>query len=186
MSRIGLKPIALPAGVTLEVNGNVAIVKGSKGEVSVHIPSDVSVEVADGVAHVNLNANENNMRQAQKDHGTTAANLTNAVKGVSEGWKKELEIAGTGYRASMKGDAVTMFLGYSHMVERKPIGKYTKITCKDETHITVEGCSKEDVGQTAASIYDAHRPDVYGNKGVHYVGQKMIKKVGKRAASGKK
>lgn len=186
MSRIGLKPISLPAGVTFEQNGNVAIVKGSKGEVSVHIPADVSVEVADGQITVHLNCNENNERQAQKDHGTTAANITNAVKGVTEGWKKELEIAGTGYRASMKGANVTMFLGYSHMIERSPIGKYTTIKCTDETHIVVEGCSKEDVGQTAASIYDAKRPDVYGNKGVHYKGQKMIKKVGKRAASGKK
>ena len=124
--------------------------------------------------------------QGQENHGTAAALLHNAVKGVTEGWKKELEVAGTGYRCSIKNGVLTMFLGYSHDVQVKPIGKYTKITCPDETHILVEGVDRQEVGQTAATIYDCHRPDVYGNKGVHYKGQKLIKKVGKRAAAGGK
>jgi large subunit ribosomal protein L6 len=177
MSRIGLKPVALPDGVTLTIAAGVATVKGPKGEVSVRIPSDVSVEEADGKFHVKP------LVEGTANHGTTAAHLHNAVKGVSEGWKKELEVSGTGYRASIKNGAVEMFLGYSHNITVKPIGKYTKISCPDETTIVVEGCDKQEVGQTAALIYDSHRPDPYGNKGVHYKGQHMIKKVGKRAAA---
>lgn len=187
MTRIGLKPISLPSGVELVFGEGVIVVKGPKGEVSVHVPAGVSVEVKDGAAHVKSNAvNEAEAEALAAVHGTTAALLHAAVHGVTEGWKKELEVNGTGYRASMKGNKVTMFLGYSHQVEVEPVGKYTKISCPDETHIVVEGCSKEDVGQTAALIYNKHKPDVYGQKGVHYKGQQLIKKVGKRAAGGKK
>ncbi len=184
MSRIGFKPIALPEGVTYETNGNVMTFKGPKGEVSVRIPSDVSVEETEGHLHVKPLAE--NTKQGSADHGTTAALLNAAVVGVHEGWKKELEINGTGYRASVKNGEVTMFLGYSHQITVAPVGKYTKISCPDETHIIVEGCNKQEVGQTAALIYDKHRPDVYGQKGVHYKGQHLIKKVGKRAAAGGK
>ena len=183
MSRIGFKPISLPSGATVTVNGSVATVKGAKGEVSVLIPSDVSVEVKDGKATVKIIAKEDDARQGNENEGTVASNLKNALHGVTVGWKKELEIAGTGYRASMKGKAVSMFLGYSHEILINPIGAFTKISVPDETHVTVEGADKQQVGQTAALIYDSHRPDVYGNKGVHYKGQHMIKKVGKRAAA---
>ncbi len=184
MSRIGFKPIALPAGVTVAIKDNVATVKGPKGEVSVRIPMDVSVEVADGVAHVKpvVIANDEKI-QSQENHGTTAANLRNAIHGVSEGWKKELVINGTGFRAAVKGKTLSMFLGYTNEVVVEPIGAFTKIVCVDETHVNVEGVDKQQVGQTAALIYDSHRPDVYANKGVHYVGQHLIKKVGKRAAA---
>jgi len=186
MSRIGFKPISLPAGVSYVIADSLITVKGPKGEVSVHLPKDVSVSEDGGALHVRPveDADGTVSRQGQADHGTTAANIANAVHGVSEGWKKELEINGTGYRASMKGNAVSMFLGYSHEITVSPIGKYTKITCPDETHVTVEGCDRQEVGQTAAAIYDKHRPDVYGQKGVHYVGQHLIKKVGKRASAG--
>lgn len=192
MSRIGFKPISLPEGVSYQIVDGLMTVKGPKGEVSVHIPMDVSVSEEDGHLHVTpvegAKEEAGKARQGSENHGTTAANIHNAVKGVTEGWKKELEINGTGYRASIKNGAVVMFLGYSHEISVAPVGKFTKITCPDETHITVEGCDKHDVGQTAAYIYDKHRPDVYGQKGVHYVGQKLIKKVGKRAtaSAGKK
>lgn len=187
MSRIGKRPIHLPEGVSIEVKEHSTLIKGPKGEVEIHLPSDVKIVLEDKVAHVEpiLEADEDAI-QGSENHGTTAAILHNAVVGVSEGWKKELEVAGTGYRCSMKGDTLTMFLGYSHQVTVKAIGKYTKITCPDETHIVVEGVDRQEVGQTAATIYDKHRPDVYGNKGVHYKGQKLIKKVGKRAAAGGK
>jgi large subunit ribosomal protein L6 len=183
MSRIGFKPVSIPSGVTFTLKDGVATVKGAKGEVSVRIPSDVSVEVKDGVAHVKPIVKEDEGDQGVENHGTTTALLLNAVKGVTTGFKKELEVAGTGYRCQMKGKTISMFLGYSHTIEVNPIGQYTKISCPDETHIVVEGCDKQEVGQTAAVIYDMHRPDVYGNKGVHYKGQHMIKKVGKRAAA---
>lgn len=180
MSRIGLKPVTLPEGVSCTLLEGTAVIKGPKGEVNVHLSSDVSVSLTDGTLFVTP------IVEGTPNHGTVAANLHNAVKGVTEGWKKELEVAGTGYRASIKDGAVEMFLGYSHKVVVAPVGKYTKITCPKETEIVVEGCDKQQVGQTAALIYDCKRPDPYGNKGVHYKGQKMIKKIGKRAASGKK
>lgn len=187
MSRIGKRPIILPEGVSLEVKEHSVFVKGPKGDLDVHLPSDVEVKIEGNVAHVLPILEENeDPEQGQENHGTAAALLHNAVKGVTEGWKKELEVAGTGYRCSIKNGVLTMFLGYSHDVQVKPIGKYTKITCPDETHILVEGVDRQEVGQTAATIYDCHRPDVYGNKGVHYKGQKLIKKVGKRAAAGGK
>lgn len=180
MSRIGLKPVTLPEGVTYTLNEGTAVIKGPKGEVSVHISKDVSVSLTDGTLSVTP------IVEGTPCHGTIAANLHNAVKGVTEGWKKELEVSGTGYRASVQNGAVVMFLGYSHQVTVKPVGKYTKISCPNETSIVVEGCDKQHVGQTAALIYDCKRPDPYGNKGVHYKGQHMIKKVGKRAAAGGK
>lgn len=180
MSRIGFKPVTLPEGVTVTLGEGTAVVKGPKGEVSVMVHDDVSVSVTDGVLEVKP------LVEGTPNHGTCAALFNNAVVGVTEGWKKSLVINGTGYRASIKDGAVVMFLGYSHKVTVAPIGEYTKLSCPDETHVIVEGCDKQQVGQTAALIYDSHRPDPYGNKGVHYQGQKMIKKVGKRASSGKK
>jgi large subunit ribosomal protein L6 len=180
MSRIGLKPIALPSGVTAEIKDNVITIKGAKGEVSVKIPSDVSVSLADG--KISLKA-LNETQQTHEDHGTTAAHINNAVKGVSVGFKKELEISGIGFRAQMQGTSVDMFLGYTNDVVIAPLGKGTKISCPNETTIIVEGCDKQAVGQTAALIYDSRRPDVYANKGLHYKGQHMIKKIGKRAAA---
>lgn len=177
MSRIGFKPVALPAGVEANINDGYAIIKGPKGEVNVHIPADVSVSLADG------NFTFSAKGEPTPCQGTAAALITSAIKGVTEGFKKELELNGTGYRASIVNGSVKMFLGYSHDIVVAPIGKYTKITCPDETHITIEGCDKQEVGQTAALIYDSHRPDVYGQKGVHYKGQHLIKKVGKRAAA---
>jgi large subunit ribosomal protein L6 len=182
MSRLGFKPISLPNGATLTINGDHVSVKGAKGELSVRIPADVSVEAKDGTVSIKAKAVED-ARQANMDQGTTAALIKDALVGVTTGWKKELEIAGTGYRATLKGKTLNMFLGYSHDINIDPIGQYTKFTVPDETHVTVEGCDKQQVGQTAALIYDSHRPDVYGNKGVHYKGQHMIKKVGKRAAA---
>jgi len=183
MSRIGFKPISLPAGATVVLNGSVLVVKGAKGEVSVGIPADVSVKVEDGKVTVRPITKEGDERQGNENEGTVAANLKNALHGVTVGWKKELEIQGTGYRAQMKGKTISMFLGYSHDIEINPVGQFTKISCVDETHLVVEGCDKQQVGQTAALIYDSHRPDVYANKGVHFKGQHMIKKVGKRAAA---
>ncbi|MCQ2741719.1 MAG: 50S ribosomal protein L6 [Bacilli bacterium] len=182
MSRIGLKPVTLPQGVTVEANGNVVTVKGAKGELNVVIANNVSVEVKDGTLHV-VRANEN--ADTIMFHGTARANIANAIKGVSEGFKKELEISGIGYRCAMRGEKIVLNLGYSHEVVLAPLPG-VKISAKDETHITVEGIDKQAVGQTAALIHDAKRPEPYGGKGVHYVGEHIIRKEGKRAAGGKK
>lgn len=184
MSRIGLKPIAIPSGVSIDLNkAGVAIIKGPKGELSVSYPSEyVSVEEADGHLHVKRHAEESiNVMM----HGTSRANLANAIHGVSEGFEKKLEISGIGYRAAKRGNGVVLNVGYSHEVVIDTIPGIT-IEVPDETHITVKGCDKQAVGQIAALIHDTRRPEPYGGKGVHYVGEKIIRKEGKRAAGGKK
>ena len=182
MSRIGLKPVVLPQGVTLDIKEGVVAVKGPKGELSVSYPSCVSVSVEGGVAHV---ARKDDNPSSVANHGTVRANLANAVKGVSEGFKKELEIQGIGYRCSMRGTSIVLNVGFSHEVVIAPV-EGVKITAKDDTHILVEGIDKQKVGQTAALIHDTKRPEPYGGKGIRYKGEVVILKEGKRATGGKK
>ena len=182
MSRIGLKPVVLPEGVTLDIKEGAVAVKGPKGELSVAFPSCVSVSVDNGVAHV---ARKDDSPASVTNHGTVRANLANAVKGVHEGFKKELEIQGIGYRCSMRGTSIVLNVGFSHEVVITPV-EGVKISAKDDTHITVEGIDRQKVGQTAALIHDTKRPEPYGGKGIRYVGETVILKEGKRAAGGKK
>lgn len=183
MSRIGLKPVVLPAGVSFDLKDGVATVKGPKGELSVAVPSLVSVEVKDG-KEIHCSRNGNSIKEREL-HGTVRANIHNAVVGVSEGFKKELEISGIGYNCKMRGTSLVLRVGFSHEVVIEPL-EGVKITCKDDTHLTVEGIDKQKVGQTAALIHDTKRPEPYGGKGIHYVGETIIRKEGKRAAGGKK
>ena len=118
-------------------------------------------------------------------HGTTRANLHNAIVGVSEGFKRELEISGIGYRCAMRGTDLVLNVGFSHEVVIHPLDG-VKISATDETHIVVEGIDKQKVGQTAALIHDTKRPEPYGGKGIKYKGEVIIRKEGKRAAGGKK
>ncbi len=182
MSRVGLKPVTLPEGVTVIQNGDVVSVKGPKGELSVRIHPAVSVKVEDGVLTSTVDESVDN---AGAYHGTAMANIHNAVVGVSKLWSKELEINGIGYRAAMRGNDIVLSLGFSHEVVVSPIGS-TKIVLKDETHITVEGIDKQEVGQTAALIHDVRRPEPYGGKGVKYKDEVIIRKIGKRATGSKK
>lgn len=182
MSRIGLKPVVLPEGVTLDIKEGAVAVKGPKGELSVAYPSCVSVSVDNGVAHV---VRKDESPASVTNHGTVRANLANAVKGVHEGFKKELEIQGIGYRCSMRGTSIVLNVGFSHEVVITPV-EGVKISAKDDTHITVEGIDRQKVGQTAALIHDTKRPEPYGGKGIRYLGETVILKEGKRAAGGKK
>ena len=182
MSRIGLKPVVLPEGVTLDIKEGAVAVKGPKGELSVAYPSCVSVSVDNGVAHV---ARKDDEPTSVANHGTVRANLANAVKGVHEGFKKELEIQGIGYRCSMRGTSIVLNVGFSHEVVVAP-EEGVKITAKDDTHILVEGIDKQKVGQTAALIHDTKRPEPYGGKGIRYKGEVVHLKEGKRAATGGK
>lgn len=182
MSRIGFKPVVLPSGVSVEVKDGEVVVKGAKGELSVAVPANVSVEVKDGELLCHRAGEE------QKDlemHGTTRANLHNAVVGVSEGFKKELEISGIGYRCAMRGTDLVLNVGFSHEVVLRPL-EGVKVTTPDETHIVVEGIDKQKVGQTAALIHDTKRPEPYGGKGIKYKGEVIIRKEGKRASAGGK
>lgn len=182
MSRIGLKPVILPEGVTAEIKEGAVSVKGPKGELSVAIPSNVSVAVADGALHCSRTGNNPDDRA---QHGTVRANLANAVKGVHEGFVKELEISGIGYRCQLQGNNLVLYVGFSHPVTI-PAVEGVKVTAKDETHITVEGIDRQKVGQVAALIHDTKRPEPYGGKGIKYKGEVIIRKEGKRAAGGKK
>ena len=182
MSRIGLKPVVLPEGVTLDIKEGAVAVKGPKGELSVAYPSCVSVSVDGGVAHV---ARANDEPRSVTNHGTVRANLANAVKGVHEGFSKELEIQGIGYRCAMRGTSIVLNVGYSHEVVIAPV-EGVKITAKDDTHILVEGIDKQKVGQIAALIHDTKRPEPYGGKGIRYKGEVVHLKEGKRAAGGAK
>ena len=183
MSRIGFKPVVLPEGVTVTVNDGEVVVKGAKGELSVAIPANVSVEVKDNELLCHRAGEE---KRDLEMHGTVRANLHNAVTGVHDGFKKELEISGIGYRCAMRGTDLVLNVGFSHEVVIHPVDG-VKISATDETHIVVAGIDKQKVGQTAALIHDTKRPEPYGGKGIKYKGEVIIRKEGKRAAAtGKK
>lgn len=178
MSRIGKKPIALPAGVKYTVQGNTVLVEGPKGKVPALIPQGITLVQKDGVLHVE--------RESDKQaafHGLARALVFNAVQGVTAGWTKELDIVGIGYRVEMKGKNTVVFtLGYSHPIEFPlPTGIEIAIDPK-QTHITVSGIDRQKVGQVAADMRALRKPDPYKNKGVRYTGEKLKKKVGKTGA----
>jgi len=175
MSRIGKKPIPLPKGVKYTVNGNTVLVEGPKGKVEALIADGISLETQDGVLNV--------IRESDKFaalHGLTRALVFNAVYGVTEGWKKELDVVGIGYRVEMKGKGTVVFtLGYSHPIEFPlPSGIEVAIDPK-QTHVTVSGIDRQKVGQVAADMRSLRKPDPYKNKGVRYTGEKLKKKAGK-------
>jgi large subunit ribosomal protein L6 len=178
MSRIGKKPIAIPKGVTVKVEGNTVLVQGPKGKMDTPIPSGIKVEQKDG--HI-VALRENDSQAAL--HGLARALVNNAVEGVTKGWTRELEIVGIGYRAELKGKGVVVFnLGYSHPIEYPlPSGIQAAIDPK-QTRISLTGIDRQQVGQVAAEMRALRPPDPYKNKGVRYVGERLKKKVGKTGA----
>ena len=178
MSRIGNKHIELPAGVTVTVEGNSVKVSGPKGSLVVPVNHGITVEV-EGTTVVCKRANE--QKQTKQNHGTTRANIHNAVVGVSQGYKKTLEMRGIGYKAQMKGNAVELWAGYSHTIVIEPNEGVT-IKVVDPTNIDVEGMDKQAVGQTAARIREVRPPEPYLGKGIRYKGEYVATKEGKRAA----
>lgn len=181
MSRIGNKHITLPAGVTITVNGNIATVTGKKGSLNVKINDGITVNV-EGTEVVCTRAND--LKQTKQNHGTTRANIHNAVIGVSEGYAKELEMRGIGYKAQMEGKNVRLWAGYSHTIVIEPNEGVT-ISCPSATELKVEGLDKQAVGQTAARIREVRSPEPYLGKGIRYKDEYVATKEGKRAA-GKK
>ena len=178
MSRIGKKPIALPKGVTVKIEGNTVAVQGPKGKLETQIPGGIKVEQQDG----HLVAVRENDSQAAL-HGLTRALVNNAVEGVTKGWTRELEIVGIGYRAELKGKGMVVFtLGYSHPIEYPlPTGIEVGVDPK-QTRLSVTGIDRQKVGQVAAEMRSLRPPDPYKNKGVRYVGERLKKKVGKTGA----
>jgi large subunit ribosomal protein L6 len=181
MSRIGNKHIALPAGVSVATEGTSVKVSGPKGSLVVPVNHGISVEV-EGTNVVVKRAND--LKQTKQNHGTTRANIHNAVVGVSEGYKKSLEMRGIGYKAQMQGNNIVLWAGYSHTVTIKP-NEGVKVTCVSPTEIDVEGIDKQAVGQTAARIREVRPPEPYLGKGIRYKDEHVATKEGKRAG-GKK
>ncbi len=178
MSRIGKKPIAIPQGVKVAIEGNVVKVQGPKGKVETPLPRGIRVEQQDG----HLVALRENDSQAAV-HGLARALVNNAVEGVTKGWTRELEIVGIGYRAELKGKGTVVFtLGYSHPIEYPlPTGVEVAIDAK-QVRLTVSGIDRQQVGQVAAEMRGLRPPDPYKNKGVRYAGERLKKKVGKTGA----
>ena len=178
MSRIGKKPITLPKGVKYTVQTNTVVVEGPKGKVSALIPQGITLSEKDGILHVERQSDS----QAAL-HGLARALVFNAVEGVTNGWKKELDVVGIGYRVELKGKNTVVFtLGYSHPIEFPlPTGIEVAIDPK-QTHVTVSGIDRQKVGQVAADMRSLRKPDPYKNKGVRYSDEKLKKKVGKTGA----
>jgi large subunit ribosomal protein L6 len=178
MSRIGKKPITIPKGVTVKVVEGAVEVQGPKGKMRQPFPSGINFELADGTL-VAKRASEN--PELAKFHGLARSLVANAVTGVTEGYKRELDIVGVGYRAEVKGKQVIFALGYSHpVVFDIPAG--IEIAIEKQTHITVTGVDRQLVGQVAANIRRFREPDPYKQKGVRYTGEVLKKKAGKTGA----
>lgn len=177
MSRIGKKPVQIPAGVEVTVNGTHVTVKGPKGTLENDFYEKLTIEVADGVLAVTRPDDE---RETRARHGLTRALIQNMVTGVSEGYVKTLELAGVGYRVALKGNTLDLSLGYSHPVlYDAPEG--ISFECPDNTHINVKGIDKQQVGQVAAEIRGKRPPEPYKGKGIHYQGEHIRRKLGKAA-----
>lgn len=176
MSRIGRKPISVPAGVKVEISAGAVEVEGPKGKLSVPLPPGIRFEQKDSTL-VALRQND----EQRALHGLARALVANAVHGVTQGFKKELDIVGVGYRAEVKGKTVVFSLGYSHPIVF-PIPEGIQISVDKQTHLIVTGADKRLVGQVAADIRGLRPPDPYKQKGIRMTGERLKKKAGKAGA----
>jgi len=179
MSRIGKKLIPLTAQVKVKITDRAIDVKGPKGNLTVELPEGIRVE-----------QNDNHLVLVRVDdtwaarHGLVRSLVANAVTGVTQGFQKDLEIVGIGYRADLKGQTVVFALGYSHPIEF-PVPPGIQISVEKQTKLSVSGIDKQRVGQVAANIRSLRKPDPYKNKGIRYAGEVLVKKVGKTGATAK-
>ena len=178
MSRIGKKPIQLPKGVSVKIARGAVEVKGPKGTVNQYVPPGISFAQDNDALIAKLEREDPSLG---KFHGLARSLVANAVTGVTEGFKKELDIVGIGYRAELKGKQVHFALGYSHPIVFD-IPQGIDIAIDKQTHITVTGVDRQLVGQVAANIRRMRKPDPYKQKGVRYTGEVLKKKVGKTGA----
>ena len=175
MSRIGKKPIDIPSGVEVKIDGNLVTAKGPKGTESVEFRDEVKVSIKDNQVIVEQNSDD---RKANALHGLYRTLIANAITGVSQGFVRKLEIVGVGYRAAMEGSKLNMALGYSHPVIVEPPAGIT-FAVEANTKITVSGTNKQTVGDIAAIIRGKRPPEVYKGKGVKYEGEYIRRKAGK-------
>ena len=178
MSRIGKKPIVIPKGVNIKMLDNAVEVQGPKGKLQQAFPSGINFEIADGQLLAKRGTDDPALA---KYHGLARSLVANAVLGVTEGFKRDLDIVGVGYRAEVKGKQVIFALGYSHAVVFD-IPPGIDIAIEKQTHITVTGVDRQLVGQVAANIRRLRKPDPYKQKGVRYTGEVLKKKAGKTGA----
>lgn len=178
MSRIGKKPIQVPIGVTVTIGQDALEIQGPKGKLTQRIPPGIAFELTDGQLKARMVRED---PELGKFHGLARSLIANGVLGVTQGFKRELDIVGIGYRAELRGKQVVFALGYSHpVVFDVPQG--IDIAIDKQTHITVTGADRQQVGQVAANIRRLRKPDPYKQKGVRYTGEQLKKKVGKTGA----
>lgn len=178
MSRVGKRPIPIPAGVSVQITAEAVEVKGPKGTMRQPLPPGIVIEMEDGVLRARP---ERESRAMAKFHGLGRSLVANAVTGVSSGFRKELDIVGIGYRAEVAGQRLTLALGYSHpVVFEVPDG--IAVAVENQTHLVVSGVDRQAVGQVAADIRSLRKPDPYKQKGIRYTGEVLKKKVGKTGA----
>ncbi len=176
MSRIGKKPIAIPAGVTLTLDGQTVSVEGPKGQLSWTVIDDVVITHENGELTL---APRDDSQRARSMWGLSRTLLGNMVQGVTEGFERKLELVGVGYRAALKGNALSLQLGFSHDVEVAPPAGVTFVVPK-QTEITISGIDKQAVGEIASKIRRLRPPEPYKGKGVRYAGEKVRRKEGKK------
>jgi large subunit ribosomal protein L6 len=176
MSRIGKRPVELPSGVSASVSGQTIEVKGPKGARSFTATDDVSLAVEDGKVTVEPRGKS---KRARQQWGMSRTMVQNCVTGVTDGFKKELEIQGVGYRAQMQGNTLKLSLGYSHDVDFEVPSGVT-VTCPKNTEVVVEGSDQQLVGQVAANIREWRAPEPYKGKGIRYKGEYIFRKEGKK------
>ena len=180
MSRIGKQPIPIPSGVEVKLDGRNVAVKGPKGSLERTFPEEVGFAVEDGLVRVERPADD---RRSRAMHGLSRALLANMVTGVSEGYTRELQLVGVGYRASLKGNALELLVGYSHPVAIEPPDGVS-FEVPEPTKVIVSGIDKERVGQASADIRKVRPPEPYKGKGIRYVDEYVRRKAGKAGVPG--
>jgi len=175
MSRIGKQPIAIPAKVKVQVNGQQVVVEGPKGKLNWQLPLRTSLKVEDGRVIV---SREGDDAQAKALHGLSRALINNMVRGVTDGFTKKLEIQGVGFKAAVQGNIVNMSLGYSHPINYTIPAQIT-VKVEENTKITIEGPDRQVVGQVAAELRSFYPPEPYKGKGIRYSDERVVRKEGK-------
>jgi len=175
VSRIGKVPIPIPSGVTVEIEPERVRVKGPKGQLETHVPGGIRVTKEDSALRVER---PDDQKQSRAFHGLVHRLITNMIRGVTEGFTKQLEIQGVGYRAEMRGDRLELQLGFSHPVVYK-VPEGVRVETPNPTTIVVSGIDKQKVGQVAAEIRAFRPPEPYKGKGIRYAGEQIRRKVGK-------
>ena len=178
MSRIGKLPVQIVSGVKVNVAGNMVNVEGPKGKLQFEFLPEVGVEVKGNEVLV---TNLTGTREAKALHGLTRAVVANMIEGVTKGYEKKLELQGVGYVCSLKGQILSLRVGYANEV-KKDVPAGLKVECPDQTHINISGCDKQLVGQFAAAVRSVRKPEPYKGKGIRYVGEQIKLKPGKAAS----